>query len=61
MHLLGLAAGTFVVAQRPAFWLEFGSRLGQTFLPLAWRFVSRRMPPEEEAAWRGAERLVRAG
>lgn len=50
MHLLGLAAGTFVVAQRPAFWLEFGSRLGQTFLPLAWRFVSRRMPPEEEAA-----------
>ena len=25
-------------------------------LPLAWRYVSRRMPPEEEAAWRQAER-----
>ena len=25
-------------------------------LPLGWRYVSRRMPPEEEAAWREAER-----
>jgi hypothetical protein len=25
-------------------------------LLLAWRYVSTRMPPEEEAAWRQAER-----
>ena len=25
-------------------------------LPLAWRYVSKRMSPEEEAAWRQAER-----
>jgi hypothetical protein len=56
VDLLGLAAGTFVVAQRPAFWLEFGSRLGKALLPLAWRYVSRRMPPEEEAAWLQSER-----
>ena len=25
-------------------------------LPLAWRYVSKKMSPEEEAAWRAAER-----
>ena len=44
------------MAQRPSFWIEFGSRLGEALLPLVWRYVSKRMPPEEEAAWRQAER-----
>ena len=44
------------MAQRPSFWIEFGSRLGKALLPLAWRYVSNRMSPEEEAAWRQAER-----
>ena len=54
--LLGLGAGAFLMAQRPSFWIEFGARLGKAVLPLAWRYVSKRMPPEEEAAWRQAER-----
>ena len=54
--LLGLVAGAFLVARRPSFWIEFGTRLGKALLPLAWRFVYRRMPPEEEAAWRQAQR-----
>ena len=54
--LLGLGAGAFLVAQRPSFWIECGSRLGKALLPLACRCVSKRMPPEEEAAWREAER-----
>jgi hypothetical protein len=54
--LLGLGAGAFLVAQRPSFWIEFGGRLGKALLPLAWKFVSKRMAPEEEAAWRQAER-----
>ena len=54
--LLGLGAGSFLLAQRPSFWIEFGSRLGKALLPLAWRYVSKRMPPEEEAAWCQAER-----
>ena len=33
--LLGLGAGAFLVAQRPSFWIEFGSRLGRALLPLA--------------------------
>ena len=54
--LLGLGAGAFLVVQRPSFWFEFGERLGKALLPLAWRYVSKRMSPEEEAAWRQAER-----
>ena len=54
--LLGLGAGAFLVAQQPSFWIEFGQRLVKALLPLAWRFVSKRMPPDEEAAWRQAER-----
>jgi hypothetical protein len=54
--LLGLGAGAFLVAQRASFWIELGSRLGKALLPLAWRYVSKRMPPEEEAAWHQAER-----
>ena len=54
--LLGLAAGAFLVVQRPSFWFEFGVRLGQALRPRALKYVSRRMPPEEEAAWRKAER-----
>ena len=57
--LLGLGAGAFLVVQRPSFWFEFGRRLGKILLPLAWRYVSRRMPPEEEAAWCQAERRGR--
>jgi hypothetical protein len=38
----------FLLAQRPSFWIEFVSRLGKAMLLLAWRYVSRRMPPEEE-------------
>ena len=53
--LLGLGAGAFLVAQRSSFWIEFGSRLAGALLPLAWRYVSKRMLPEE-AAWRQAER-----
>lgn len=59
--LLGLGAGAFLVAQRPSFWLEFGVRLGKALLPRAVKYVTRRMPPEEEAAWREAERRGEGG
>lgn len=52
---LGIVADRLLMAQRPSFWVEFGARLGKALLPLAWRYVSRRMPPPEEAAWRAAE------
>ena len=39
--LLGLGAGAFLVAQRPSFWIEFGARLGNALLPLAWRYFEK--------------------
>ena len=30
--------------------------MGKALLPLAWNYVSKSMPPEEEAEWRQAER-----
>jgi hypothetical protein len=54
--LLGLGAGVFLVAQRPSFWLEFGVQLGHALFPRALKYLTRRMPPEEGAAWREAER-----
>jgi hypothetical protein len=48
--LLGLGAGAFLVTQRPYLWIEFGTRLGKALLPLAWHYVSKRMPPDQEAA-----------
>ena len=54
--VFGLGAGTFLVAQRPSSWIEFGLRLGRLLLPKALKYLTRRMPPEEEAAWRQAER-----
>ena len=44
------------MAQRPSFWVGFGLPMVKALLPLAWRYVSKRMPTEEEAAWRHAER-----
>ena len=32
--LLGLGAGALLVARRPSFWIEFGSRLAGALLPL---------------------------
>ena len=59
--LIGLGAGAFLVAQRPSFWIEFGSWVAKSLLPLAWRYISKRKPPEEEAAWREAERRGQGG
>ncbi len=55
VEFLALGAGAFLVAQRLSFWIEFGSRLVKALLPLAWRFATNRVPPEEEAEWRQAE------
>lgn len=47
--LLGLGAGAYMVAQRPAFWIEFGSRSLTALWPHIWKYVSRRNSAEIEA------------
>ena len=54
--LAGLGAGAFLVAQRPAFWIEFGARLIKAMLPRVVQIVTKRMPPEDEARWRDCQR-----
>jgi len=50
--LIGIGAGGFLVAQRPTFWLGMLTAVVKALLPI----VLKRMPPEEEAAWRDCQR-----
>jgi hypothetical protein len=50
--IIGLIAGGYLAGRRPAFWAEFFTRLLISFIPFAYKYISKRMPPEEEEAWR---------
>lgn len=54
IFLIGIGAGGFIVARSPSFWIAFATQLSKKLLPLVWKFIAKRMPPEEEAAWRDA-------
>jgi hypothetical protein len=54
--LVGLMAGGYIAAQRPAFWIEFGGRIFKKLLPIIFAYATKRMPPEQEKAWRDCER-----
>lgn len=56
--VLGLLAGGYIAAQRPAFWAEFGVRIAAVLLPALTRYVSKRMTPDEERAF---QQCVRRG
>lgn len=47
---LGLVAAVVLYARRPDFWIEFGWRVFQRLWPFIWKYISKRMTPEEEAA-----------
>ena len=50
--LMGVGAGGYLVAQRPAFWVG----LAMALLQRAWPYLTRRMTPAQEQAWRECER-----
>ena len=50
--LLGIGAGGYLVAQRPAFWWG----LGVIAFKAAWPFLSKRMTPEQEKAFQDCVR-----
>ena len=50
--LIGLGAGGFLVAQRPAFWWGLGVVMFKAALP----FLARRMPEAEEKAFQDCVR-----
>ena len=54
--LAGLFAGAFLVAQRPSFWMGLGTELIKPVIPSVVRYMTKRMPPEQEAAWRECQK-----
>lgn len=46
--VIGLAVGTYFVARSPVFWVEMINHVVRGLVPI----LSKRMPPEQEAAWR---------
>lgn len=46
--VIGLAVGTYFVARSPVFWVEMITHVVRGLVPI----LSKRMPPEQEAAWR---------
>ena len=57
--LIGVGAAAFLVMRSPAFWADAGKQLVTALLPAVIRAISKRMPPEEEAEWRAAQRAGR--
>lgn len=53
---IGLLGGAYVVAQRPAFWIEFGARLLQRLAPRIVAYLTKRMTPDEERAFQDCVR-----
>lgn len=52
VFLLGIGAGGFLIAQRPAFWWGLGAEAVKAVLP----FLLRRMTPEQEKAFQDCVR-----
>jgi hypothetical protein len=46
--IVGITAGAFMVARSPVFWLGMGEEIFKRMIPI----IIKRMPPEEEEAWR---------
>lgn len=46
--IAGLAIGTYFVARAPEFWIGILSHVIKSMVPV----LTKRMPPEQEAAWR---------
>ena len=54
--LAGIFAGAVLVAQRPSFWYGLGSEAVKSALPVLITYITRRMPEDQEKAWRDCER-----
>lgn len=50
--LLGLSMGAFMVARSPKFWIGMGEEVFKKMLPI----LTKRMTPEEEAAFQACNR-----
>ena len=54
--VLGVAAGTMLVVRNPAWWVGLGREVIKAAMPAIMSAVLKRMPPEQEKAWRDCQR-----
>ena len=54
---IGLLGGAYAVAQRPAFWVEFGWRVFQKLRPVIWGYLSKPESDEVRKARQQCERM----
>lgn len=54
--ILGIAAGGFLVARSPTFWVGVGTALIKAAAPYIIAYLTKRMTPEKEAEFRKAIR-----
>lgn len=54
--VLGVAAGTMLIVRSPAFWMGLGSAIVKAAMPAIMAAVLKRMPPEQEKAWRDCQK-----
>jgi hypothetical protein len=54
--IVGVGAAGFLVAQRPAFWLDMGRELFKRLWPYIFAYVTKRMDAETEERMRACRR-----
>ena len=54
--LVGAASGTALVVRSPAFWAEIGAAALKASFPAIQAYMTKRMTPELEKAWRDCEK-----
>lgn len=57
--LIGVGAAAFLVMRSPAFWYDVGAQFASKAWPAIFALLTKRMPADEEAAWREAEKAGR--
>ena len=53
--VIGLILGGILVARSPSFWFQVGAIALDKLKPVIIAYIVKRMPPEDEAAWRKCE------
>lgn len=57
--LIGVGAAAFLVMRSPAFWYAVAAQFAQKAWPAIVALIAKRMPADQEADWRAAEKAGR--
>ncbi len=54
--LVGIGGAAFLVFRSPGFWADVAKEFATKAMPQIWAVLSKRLPEDQEAAWREAEK-----